>query len=441
MCALAAQGQFSFTDQNTVSSVSGQFVVSSEVDSGAPPPQLNPDANTNIVQLKTALLAVSAERFKLALWRQLGIAADAGWSGRIFLRLHPARSLDETVTITTSQFLNRWNYEVGLPDSLWRMRYARTLSSVLLLELANRHAPPDGHSAEVPAWLVDGLAAQVLEVAGDETVLTAPGKKGNEIAVNRVNTAERGLDALVLTRQILRNAPALTFDQLSWPTDDQMTGADGGVYLASAQLFLNQLLVQKNGRDRLRAMVLDLPNHMNWQTAFFQAFGSDFKRPLDVEKWWALQVVNFARRTPGPRWTLDVSLARLEDMLSVPVEMRNVSNALPAHAEISLQAALKNLNPNQRDAILRNKVRDLALVELRLAPPFGSLADGYRTVLADFLGETPRAHPGSAGAKHGVPPDPRINLAVTLKRLDALDFRRRNAEDQTLRSGLRAGAQ
>ena len=36
--------------------------------------------------------------------------------------------------------------------------------------------------------------------------------------------------------------PALTFEELSWPTDAQVSGADGGVYRASAQLFVNDLL-------------------------------------------------------------------------------------------------------------------------------------------------------------------------------------------------------
>ena len=106
-----------------------------------------------------------------------------------------------------------------------------------------------------------------------------------------------------------------------------------------------------------------------------------------MEKWWALRVVNFAARAPGPRWTTDISRARLADLLSVPVEFRSDTNALPAHGQISLQAAIQNLPPAQRDMVVRVKLRDLALVELRLAPPFGELAEGYRAALADFLGE------------------------------------------------------
>ena len=175
-----AHGQYSFTDQNSVNSVSGQFLVSSVA--GDTPSFRDPGlaSSTNVVRLKTALLAVAAERFKISLWQQLGLPANAPWSGKIYLRLHPARSLDETVTITSFPFLNHWNYEVDLPDLITKTRYARALSGVLLLEFANRTANPGagiGHSAEVPAWLVDGLAQQVLAADGEKVLLSAPVKK------------------------------------------------------------------------------------------------------------------------------------------------------------------------------------------------------------------------------------------------------------------------
>jgi hypothetical protein len=424
----AAHSQYSFTDDNSVSSVSGQFLVLRAPNDAPPILNLSSAANTNLIRLKTTLVAVAAERFKLSLWRQLGLPADGAWSGKIYLRLHAARSLDDTVTITAGRFLDHWNYGVDLPDVLEKTRYARALSGVLLLEIANRNTGRDGPSAEVPAWLVDGLAQQILAVDGEKVLLSAPRKKNEDLPVNRINESERGFDPLAAARPILQNASALTFDQLSWPTDEQMVGADGGVYLASAQLFQADLLALKNGRDKMRNLLAGLPSHLNWQTAFFQAFGADFQRPIDVEKWWALRVVNFVSRAPGPRWTTEVSLARLQELLSVPVDFRSGSNAMPSYAEISLQSALNNLNPEQRDMVVRTKARDLALVELRMAPPFGELADGYRLALADFLGELKRTSQVSVVNKHGVPTQPQASTADTIKRLDALDLRRRNAE-------------
>ena len=180
----------------------------------------------------------------------------------------------------------------------------------------------------------------------------------------------------------------------------------------------------------MRAFLAELPAHLNWQTAFFVAFRDDFKRPLDVEKWWALRIVKFAARSPGPQWTTDVSRVRLAALLTVPVEFRYEAGTLPAHAEMSLQAALKSLTPEQRDPVLRARVRDLGLVELRLAPPFGELADAYRLALADFLGDLRKTVTPSVLNKHK-PPQHQAGLTETVRILDALDRRRREAETRT----------
>lgn len=437
----AARGQFSpFTEQQVVNSVSGQFIVTrvGGDEQMVRDPALA--ANTNIVHLKTGLLTVAAERFKISLWEQLGIPANANWSGKIYLQVHSASSPGETVTIRSTPFLDHWNYVVDLPDMLWKTRYARAMTGVLLLELANRTSKPGGHSAELPPWLVDGLAQQVLATDGDQIILSAPSQKGDDLLVNQINLLNRsklpvrGFDPLAASRQILQTQPVLTFDQLSWPSDAQMEGADGGAYLASAQLFQSELLKLKNGREKMRTMLAELPYYLNWQTAFFRAFGQDFQQPLDVEKWWALHVVNFALRAPGPRWPTDVSLVRLQEAMIVTVESRSSSNALPSYAEISLQDALRTLAPEQLDTVMQTKVRDLTLIELRLAPPFAGLAEGYRVALESFLGETMPAPVTLAPAsnKHGAQRIRKISLEDTIKQLNALDLRRRDAETRSM---------
>ena len=73
--------------------------------------------------------------------------------------------------------------------------------------------------------------------------------------------------------------------------------------------------------------------------------------------------------------------------------MRTASNALPAHAEISFQAVIRNFDRPQQAAILQAKLRDLELSQLRMAPPFAVLTDGYRRALADYLDPGKRARP------------------------------------------------
>ena len=424
--SLAARAQVSPPDTTSARSVSGQFIVTGAPSTAAKAglaarPEIA--TNTDFVRLEPALLAVSAERIKASLRRELDLDPNAPWRGQIFLALHPAQSTDDDVAIVSERFAGGWNYQVRLPDVLPRTRFARAMTGVLLLEFANRNAR--ARSAEIPAWLTDGLSRQLLDDDWQKAILSSPAKKVNGLLVSRTVTTERGLDSLTRTRQTLRNYPALTFEQLSWPTGEQLSGADGGVYRASAQLLVNELLALKNGREHLRAMLETLPDCYNWQTAFQSAFRDNFPRPLDVEKWWALQIVGFDARDPGPRWTPAVSRDRLDEILSVPVEMRMASNALPVHAQISLQAVIRNWDRARQGAILQTKLRDLELAQLRMAAPLVVLTDGYRRALADYLGLGKRPSFVMRWIKHPFTSSSKLTLEATLQKLDALDARRR----------------
>ncbi|HEY5346516.1 MAG TPA: hypothetical protein VIK62_09260 [Verrucomicrobiae bacterium] len=413
----AARSQSAFSPPAATSSVSGQFIVSVTLPSNPYYRRADAGTNTDLLRLEPSLLAVSAERFKVALWTQIGMAANAPWSGKIFLALHPARTTDEDVVIAAQPFIRNWNYRVELPDLIPRNRCARAFSTVLLLELANRNAPVSGRSSVVPAWLADGLARQILEAAETKVILSAPTKTIDGLAQTRLDEKRRSLDSLAAARRTLQNFPALTFEQMSWPTDAQLNGNDDGVYLASAQLFVHDLLALKNGAANVRTLLAQLPAHENWQSAFFAAFRENFRRPLDVEKWWALRVVAFAARAPGPQWTSGVSRDKLAAALAVPVDVRYASNSLPTYAEISLQSALQNFPPERQVEIFQTKLRDLELIQLRLTPPLAPVAAGYHQALADFLG----------GSKKGFFHRP-ASASATIKKLDLLDAQRRDAE-------------
>ena len=144
---LVARAQFSPAETGSAHSTSGQFIVTGgqAVSWLASLPAIA--TNTDLVRLEPALLAVSAERLKESLRRQLGIGQSASWSGKIFIALHPAQSPDEDVTIISTSFINGWNYRVELPDIVSRTRLSRALTGVLLLEFANRDV--QSHSAEI----------------------------------------------------------------------------------------------------------------------------------------------------------------------------------------------------------------------------------------------------------------------------------------------------
>ena len=405
-------------DKKNTRSISGQFIVIGPAQFSPLASQPRIAADTNLVRLDPALLVISAERIREMLWRKLEIKGP--WRGQVYLLLHPARALDENVTITASRAASGWSYRVELPDVLSPTRFARALTGVLLLEFANRDAAT--RSAEVPAWLTDGLSQQWLAAGSPEFLLSSPDKAVNGLPVTRLQKTQRGVDPLAGARPVLKNHPALTFDELSWPTGTQLDGDDDGVYRASAQLFVSEMLRLKNGPAHLRAMLASLPQFYNWQVAFQSAFREDFPRPLDLEKWWALAVVNFAARDPGPGWTLAVSRTKLDEILRVPVALRTTADSLPEHTEISLQAIIRNLEPARQAAILQTKLRDLELAQLRIARPYAVVTAEYRRALGSYLGGQP-AQTWATRLYRSLR-DP--SAASTIKKLDALDARRRN---------------
>ena len=423
-------GQPAASEVAAVHSFSGQFIVTASRGFSLLHRSSAVATDTNLVRLEPALLAVAAERFKSDLWHELGFKPDTAWSGKIFLALQPARSRDDGVTIASSVMLRAWNYRVELPDVLLQTRYARALTAVLLLEIANRNASAE-RSAEIP----DGLAQQILATDAAKVMLSTPARNLDGLPQSRLTQNQSGIDVLANIRTVLNNSPALTFEQLSWPTETQVDGADGGVYRASAQLFAGELLSLADGPACMRNFLMRLPACFNWQTAFFAGFKKYFRSSLDVEKWWALRVLNFSARNPGPLWTPAASRQHLDRLLSVPVEIRAGSNALPSHAEISLQSALRNFTETQLAAVLAVKLRDLELAQFRLTPPLAALAGNYRKVLGNFLGEQNTFNHAAGAGKNAPAMRRRVSLEDTLKQLDELDARCRKVE-ATLRTGV-----
>jgi hypothetical protein len=421
------RAQFSTAETSVARSVSGQFVISG---SSQPSPLARLPliaTNADFVRLEPALLSMSAERVKQSLRHQLGIRADAPWHGTIFLALHPAQLPDEEVVIISQPSAKGCDYQVQLPDVLTQTRFLRALTGVMLLELAGRDANSTASSAEIPPWLTDGFSQQLLAENIANVVLSSPRETVNGLSLARTDSTEHSLDLLAGARRVLRNNPALTFEQLSWPDDGQMSGADGGVYRASAQLFVRSLLGLKSGAENLRTMLADLPHCQNWQTAFHNAFRENFPRPLDVEKWWSLQVVDFAAREAGPAWSFAASRDQLDMILSVPAEFRAASNSLPVHTEISLQAVVRNFDSDRQKAILQAKLRDLELAQFHVARPFAAVTDGYRRAVSDYLGLHRTVQPQFPIGKHPIV-SPRPSAGETIKKLDALDAQRRNVE-------------
>jgi hypothetical protein len=421
LCPRSALADASVPGLISANSVSGQFVVVAS-------PRTSPLAslpeiatNRDYVRLDPAFLAVSAERVKNSLLQKLGIPSQEMQGGTIYLTLQPARALDENVAVFPERLGSHWVYHMVLPDVLPRERLARALTSVFLVDYADRNAGPN--MAGVPAWLTEGLSQEALADSMQDVILSLPDETVNNIPVDRVSLTERGLDSLASARDILQTYSILTFQQLCWPTDLELSGEDGGDFRASAQLFVDELLALPDGPAKLRATLDALPQFYNWQTAFFSAFHQNFSTPLDVEKWWALQSVIFTARSPGPQWNTADSRDKLDQILSVAADFRSSSNSLPTRAEISLQDVIRNFNSGIQMQILHVKLHDLEVAQFRMAPSLAVLAAEYRNALAAYLGEAQVSRRGTIVKKSSARV---VSARDTLRLLNALDARRRS---------------
>ena len=130
-----------------------------------------------------------------------------------------------------------------------------------------------------------------------------------------------------------------------------------------------------------------------------------------------------ARRQPG----------KLDEILSVPVEIRSAATNLPVRAAISLQAVIGNFDFDRQRAVLQARLRDLDQARWRMAPPFAALTDDYYRALADYLGGRNGAGSASGSSIKRPPAEPsKSKAADTVKKLDALDAQRRTIETAIL---------
>jgi len=426
----AAQAQLALPDNialpatNTAHSVSGQFVVR-----GIPPAVRNIGApnlatNSNYLKLDPALAAVSCERIKRALTDALADRTE--WRSKIYLVQYPARSGNDEITIVTEQFRDGHSYRLDLPNPVQRARFVRAIVQVLLLERASRNAGE--HAPEIPEWLAAGLTQHLL-MSDEGDLLPPPARwavNGVMITPVMVGAGRKGAlrhDPLEFARRTLRDQPPMTLSELSWPTLEQLVGPAGDAYRSSAQLFVTELMRLDGGRACLCAMLDGLGSVYNWQTAFLHAFRPHFERQVDLEKWWALQVVHFTGRDPAETWSLEESWNKFDELLRIPVDVRRTKDELPGHGEVSLASIILKWDFVRQSQTLRAKLRELDLLRLRVSQELVGLVDDYRRLLSGYLEQRDRVGLLMPASKMQTPGANTV-LRETLKELAALETRR-----------------
>jgi hypothetical protein len=401
-------------------SVSGQFLVIAPPPSGKVQTKVTVTTNADWIRIEPTLVAISAERVKQAVWRELGVTGL--WRQKVTIALRPALTDDELVTIISVRAPDGWSYRVEMADQLSRERYLRALVQVVLLELANRSIPERG--AEIPTWFSEGLVFEFLSNSSTELILTTPGATANGVAINVVATDTRRFSPLEKAHKILVGTVPLTFEELSWPASGLSEDAEGARFRASSQLLIRELLQLPTGQACMRNFVTSLPSFLNWQIAFLQSFKPYFNTTLDIEKWWTLQASAFAGRDLIHTWTYEESWNRLAAALREPVDVFANTNDLPTHSEVTLQTIIHDWAVGRQREALPGKVSELDALRMRIAPELAPLAAEYSKVLRSYLNE-PAFAPQSKMTSAAVTPNKQARQQ-TIQVLDALDLKLRN---------------
>ena len=408
--------------KSTISSSSGQFVITDR--SGPPPPALPASSkDKGFFDLQPPFLAVSCERIKGSLNSELG--ATIQWQGKINLTISPVRNSSDDYAISVDRFRNAWRYQVNLPQRVEQTRFVRTVVQALLLELANRQASE--RSAEVPFWLVEGLTQKLLNSRQKQLILGPPELSIRGIKIDPTMFERSDNDWLENARRVLRERPPLTLEELSWPRPEEFNGPNGEAFRCSSQLFVTELLRLKNGRDHLRGTIAGLAGCYNWQTAFLKAFENQFANQLALEKWWALQVTFFVGRNPQQLWNSEESYRKLEEVLYTSVAIRRGSGDLPARADVSLQAIIREWDTLRQLTTFRSKLRELELTRIRVSPEFTALTDDYLRVVNNYVKERQRNSAIYANLA-SMPKEQRNTALGIIQELDRLDTTRRESK-------------
>src|SRR5437660_3443156 len=162
----------------TVSSSTGQFIVRGP--SISPVGTNSQGAEAGLIELSPDILAISGERIKQALLRELTLG-DL-WRGRISLEISPVLSTNQAPIIVAKPFTDGWQYQMELPRWIETPKLLRGLVQVLLLEIANRNAGL--RSAEVPLWLSEGMSQHLIRSSEVDLILSQPQWNFNRVNIS-----------------------------------------------------------------------------------------------------------------------------------------------------------------------------------------------------------------------------------------------------------------
>ena len=404
---------FAQPQPNSVVSHSRQFYIHGRpVGRDAPfvPGRNQPEVFT----LNPQFLAITCDRVKSSVLGLLKLQDT--YRARIHVTILARQRAYQPTQLVTTLYHDGWDFQLGLPEEIGERQLLEALVQVVIMEISQRGA---SRQPELPPWLVPGITENLLFSMGP-SIIVRPQPLGWQARLP---------DMLSWSRQILRTGRPPSYTDLSFPGQIVPFSPALTNFHAASHLFVHGLLTLPDGPRNLAAFLQTLPQTLNWQTAFLTAYGAHFKTPLEVEKWWALQVADVTSRYSGQSWSLTDSLGKLDAQLVTTLEYRATTNSPPEQKSLSLVQLLRTVDFSMQQQVIALKTRQIQSIQPFLARPVGELASKYRTQLETYSEARSRL-----AYEAGLPStlEARVERLVksTLRDLEQLDVEGRNLAQQ-----------
>ncbi len=398
---------------DTIVSQSGQFIVHGLGQPAVPLPARGENP-PQWVEAEPQLVALTAERTRHAFVEELGLP-DA-FREKIHIVILPRAQPDQTMGVVTHVHTDGFQYQLGVPGYVESSRMVKGIVQAVLQEYANRGAQ---RSAELPAWLVEGMTRELLSnlvpvPAMNQHPLTQAGEFLSRPQIRR------GYDRMGASRSFLQTNAPLTVQDLSFNNLGSLGAYERARYESSAHFFVYELLQLRGGQALLGRFLQTLPAALNWQTAFYSAYAQYFHSPLDLEKWWMLRSLEIRNRQGHLTWNTEVSLHSLNALLRTAAEFRGNNNAIPVHREATLQQLVTSFDFGVQKDLLGQKLQQVFFISANLSPEVAALARAYEEAMETYLDKR-SLNDYQPTLKSD--PEQRLQLLVrsTLKTFDELD--------------------
>ncbi|HSH95387.1 MAG TPA: hypothetical protein VK968_14685, partial [Roseimicrobium sp.] len=157
------------------------------------------------------------------------------------------------------------------------------------------------------------------------------------------------------------------------------------LYEDCAQVLVVELLKLDGGQAAMFKTLRELPHYLNWQLALLSGYNTQFKAMLDVEKWWSLISLNLENRDQYAKWTVDVTLTKLDEILRPVIAVKEGTSTVPQTRSLPLQQIIADMDYESQRNVLRQVVSRLNTLQWSVTPDLWKLVQDYQMVIETYL--------------------------------------------------------